>query len=194
MEIDWFNIPYNHSWQKSYQSIMNPADKITFPQFFAECIVWLRRQVIKNYKEIQLGPGWSNSIQRHVRTLNQQAAVICNYFPSPKDDPLVEVAFKNFLRRVQPLKIGQYRKVRSVIRRGRQVSTITQDEKDIITGIMKEYMQLKEQRDIFKQIVPQQPTKPPEEIKFKTTSGSKNKKNIASLIELENKLNRGKDG
>lgn len=188
-EINWKVLPYNHSWQAKYQSIMDPSSKITWPQFVAECVIYFRTKVIPAYKDIKVGQGWYHPIIKEVRALNQQAAVICNYFEHPDKEPLVVVAVKNWLRRTKALKIGRFRKTRVCINKetGRENLTITQDEKDTILGIQAELDKLLKQRQAF--------SAPTIEIKrdnIKYDNQSKpiieNNKSINSLLELEKRI------
>jgi hypothetical protein len=189
LNIDWFNIPYNHKWEKNVDSVMNPGTKITWPQFVAEMVIYWRTQFLKDYKDIQRGPNWYRSIPKAVRDLNQQASVICNFFEHPSKEPLVTAAFKNWFRTNKPMKIGQFRKVRSTIKNGRQVSNITQDEKTAIIGIAAELEKLIKQRNAFATVAPKEQSKPKEDIKFKTSSDSK-KKGLADILALEQQITK----
>jgi len=144
-KIDWFVLPYKHSWHKTIPSIMNPTPgvMVTQPQFLAEAIISIRCDVMKVYSTVRKGPGWSAIIMKQVRSLNQQASVICNYFPQ---DGLSFVAMKNWLRRFRPLKIGQYRKVRFTEKNGKKRLNICQDEIDVVSGIFVEYERLLQQQ------------------------------------------------
>jgi hypothetical protein len=188
--VDWNNLAYDHSgrWEKNVDSIMNPGSKITWPQYVAEMVVFWRTQFLKNYQDIQRGPGWYESIAKHVRDLNQQATVICNYFPHPNDESLVTVAFRNYFRKNRPMKIGQYRKTRATEKNGKQVSNITQDEKDTVLGIKAELDRLMSQRELFIKSAPKTKEEPKVqgEIKFKTQSSNK-KKSLADIMALEEK-------
>lgn len=186
--IDWKTLPYDHSgrWGKNVESIMNPNSKVTWPQLIAEFVIWFRRQLIKDYKDIKLGPKWSNQIQKQVRSLNQQASVLCNYFPHPNDEPLVKVAFKNYFRKFKPLKIGQFRKVRFTKKNNREVSNITQDEKDIVIGIKTELDRLIKQREQFK-VVATKEIKKEEKVTFKTSSSGKSG-SLAQILKMENEI------
>jgi hypothetical protein len=171
---------------------MNPGSKVTWPQYVAEMVIYWRTQFIKDYKDIQRGQDWHKTIQKPVRDLNQQAAVICNYFEHPNKEPLVAVAFRNFFRKTKPMKIGQFRKVRFTEKNGRRVSNITQDEKDVVTGINAELNRLIIQRDMFIAATPKSkdPLKSQEEIKFKTTGSSKKKGGLGNILALEQQLKK----
>lgn len=147
--MDWKEVPYSHSYKKVFDSIFNPQDKITFPQFVAEMVIFNRERFIKSFQKLDRGPGWSNQISRTVRGLVQQATVVCNHFPSIEEEPLVEEAFKSFFRNNRVFKIGQYRKTR-VSKTGKL--NITQDEKDVIKGIKAEYDKLTKKRQVFKEV------------------------------------------
>ena len=59
MNIDWNTLPYDHkSWAKDQVSIMNPAAKITWPQFIAEMVIWNRSRIMDEYKLKTLEVGW----------------------------------------------------------------------------------------------------------------------------------------
>lgn len=182
MKIDWTNQPYNHkTWPKDQKSIMNPNARVTWPQFIAEMVVWNRTRIINEYKQIKMGEGWSNAISDKVRKLVQQAYAICNYFPHPNEEPLVYVAFKNFFRNNRVLKIGQFRKGRK---------SITQDEKDVVKGVMVELDKLLKQRNVFaestEKIIQEDPSK---EKTFRTEqTTAKPKNSLSALLELERKL------
>lgn len=190
--MEWTNLPFAHEgrWIKKYPSIMNPLDKVTWPQLVAEFVIFWRKQFLPNYKGLG-GPGWSSSIQRHVRNLNQQACVLCNYFPHPSDDPLVEVAFKSYFRKNRPMKIGQYRKVRFTIKNGREVSNITQDEKDVVLGIDAEYQKLVKQRNMFSEMGKTEVYEEGKIIKFGAT---KRVSKLNKILELEKKLKEKNGG
>jgi len=185
MSIDWNTVPYSHKYEKNKVSIFNPNsnDKITFPQFVAEMVLFNRERFIKDFQKLPRGKGWSNSISAQVRKLVQQSYVICNYFPSVNEDPLIEIAFKNFFRNNRVFKIGQYRKVRVT---KEKKCNVTQDEKDVIKGITAEYNKLLKKKNIFKD------TKPEEinSIKEKVISSYSNKKpsKIEALLEMEKSL------
>lgn len=152
-EINWKDpLPYDHAgrWQKNLPSIMNPKDKVTWPQLVAEFVVYNRKKYWTMYKDVSYGPDWHKAISKHVRGIVQQAYVLCNYFPHPQDEPMVEVAFKNVFRNFRFTKIGQFRKVRTK-KNGNQ--NITQDEKDVVQAIHTELCRLIEQRNIFKDVI-----------------------------------------
>ena len=119
---------------------MNPISKCTLPHLIAEWVIDTRSKFIKTFPNIKRGHGWSTAISRQVRGLCQQASVLCNYFDHPDDDRIVYAAFKNYFTKNRIFKIGQYRKVR-LSKEGK--INITQDEKDVVKGILMEYMYLK---------------------------------------------------
>lgn len=197
MELDIINfydpLPYDHSgrWHKKYDSILNPnGQKITWPQFITECIIYFRTKLLKNYSDVKIGPNWHQPITKDVRQLNQQAAIICNYFKHPDDEPLVIVAFKNWFRNHKPLKMGQFRKNRISTKNGRQVLNIDQAEKDVILGVSCELERLIKQRDLFKNTVKTIDTtnKP---IKFQYNTGQSS---LSKLLEIEKKLQEKLNG
>ena len=187
-KINWFELKYNHvgRWEKKIDSIMNPGTKITWLQYIAEMIICCRVQLLKDYKDIQRGPDWYKSISKAVRDLNQQASVICNYFPHIDDEPLVSVAFRNYFRKRRPLKIGTFRKVRFTEKDGRKVGNITQDEKDTVVGIQAELDRLIAQRNVFVDAAPKiiEEPKATSKVRFKTAGTSK-KSSLEALIALE---------
>ncbi len=192
MTIDWFDLPYDHAgrWEKKIDSIMNPGSKVTWPQFVAEMVIYFRTKILDDYRDVKIGPDWYKTRMKEVRNLNQQACIICNYFPHPDEEKLVYAAFKNFFRNAKPLKIGQFRKVRYTEKNGKKISNITDAEKDVISGISVELSRLIKQRDIFSQTKPaMQEVVAPEAVTFRqNTVVSKSK--LASLLELENRLNK----
>lgn len=185
MCIDWNTVPHSHKYTKNKTSIFNPSEKekITFPQFVAEMVLFNRERFIKDFQKLPRGKGWSNAISAQVRKLVQQAHVICNYFPSVDEDPLTEIAFRNYFRNNRVFKIGQYRKVR-VTKAGK--CNITQDEKDIIKGITVEYNKLLEKKNIFKDVK----TEENNSVKDKVISSYTNKKpsKIQALLDMEKAL------
>ena len=188
MSIDFKTLPYSHEgrWVKKFQSIMNPDENVTWPQLIAEFVIFFRMRIIKNYPKIDKGKGWSSQIQKQVRDLNQQAAVICNYFPHPDDEPLVIYAVKKYFREQKPLKIGQFRKVRVSNKGGKEHLTITQAEKDVVLGINAELIKVIKSREIFNSVKIE-----PEEDKQKTfeIGRAKNKRgNLVRLLEIEKEL------
>ncbi len=190
-EIDWKVLPYNHTWQAKYPSIMDPGSKITWPQLVAEFVVYWRAKFLPAYKDIRPGPGWYKLISKEVRALNQQAAVICNYFEHPDKEPLVIVAFKNWFRRTKAMKIGRFRKARVIINEltGRENIHITQDEQDTYIGIQAELDKLTKQREAFSP--PIEPIKK-DNIKYDNqVKPDKKGKDINSLLDLENRINNG---
>lgn len=192
MNINWIELPFNHAgrWESKIPSIMNPGSKVTWPQFIAEMVVFWRTKFLKDYKDIRMGPDWYKAIPKAVRELNQQASVLCNYFPHPDDEPLVIVAFKNFFRKNRPCKIGQYRKTRAT-KAG--THNITQDEKDVIMGINEELKRLISQREAYMVAMPDNRPETPTPAVFKTMTATQIKKgSLASLLELERKINQAK--
>lgn len=150
MLIDWKSslADYSGRWRQNFTSIMNPnGSKITFIQYLAEIICWNRMQVLKSYSDVKIGPQWYSTIQKDVRSLNQQAAALTGYFPFYEDEPLVVPAFKNFFRKHRTLAIGGFKKNR-VTKKG--TIAISQEEKDCIIGISTELDRLIKQREIFK--------------------------------------------
>lgn len=189
--IKWTeDLPYDHKgrWQANIESIMNPGQKITWPQFISEMVCYNRTRYWTTYKDVKRGNDWHKSIPKQVRDLVQQSYVLCNYFPHPADEPLVIVAFKNVFRNFATTKIGQFRKVR-VTKTGKQ--NITQDEKDVITAVNKELERLIEQRNVFKEAIQiakvQSEGQKTGEIKFDTgTKKSRKKASIQDIIKSEN--------
>lgn len=198
MDIDWRTVPFNHNWEKNQPSLMNPGSKITFPQFVMEMVIWLRRQYWNNYKHINLGPNWSNQIQREVRQLVQQATVICNHFEHPQKEALIIYAFKKYFRERKPTSIGTFRKTRVTINKktGRENLNVSQAEKDVILGIQAELDKAIKTRDIFKNSSPAVIAEQSE--KSTATSPKKENKNkkltgIANLLKIEQDLLKNKD-
>ena len=190
MSINWKDHPfYNHEgrWVKKYQSIMDPMSKVTWPQLIAEFVVYWRIRCLKDYPKVNKGKGWSNSIQKQVRDLNQQAAAICGYFPHPDDEPLVLYAVKKYFREHKPLKIGQFRKVRTFTKNGRECLNITQAEKDVVLGINAELMKVMKTRDSFSIAAPATDSEKINTFNTNATS-SKKKGSLSFLIELEKEL------
>lgn len=193
MSINFKELPYDHSgrWTKKFASIMNPDEKVTWPQLIAEFVIFFRMRFIKDYPKIIKGKGWSTPIQKQVRDLNQQAAVICNYFPHPDDEPLVVYAVKKYFREQRPLKIGQFRKNRISKKSGRESLTITQAEKDVVLGINYELIKVIKSREAFNtiKITPQ-----PQEYKPKTFNAQHSKKrgNLSYLLQVEKELKEQK--
>ena len=193
MKIDWHKLPYDHKgkWTKKYQSIMNPADKVTWPQLVAEMVIYWRTKYWKKYSEVKVGAEWSVPIQRDVRSICEQAYAICNYFPHPDDEPLIVPAVKNFIRRSRVTHIGQFRKVRTKTSDGgRVVDNITQDEKDVVKGIQVELDAMVAQRDVFLQHAKTNVSVAPrsDEVSFRFSGGKHKRTNIDKLIELEKNI------
>lgn len=189
--MDWNENPkYSHKgkWEKKFKSIMSPDNLITFPQFLVEMIVYNRRRFLKDFPKFELGPKWSNAIQKQVGSLCQQAHAVCDYFPHPDDEPLVEAAFRNYFRCNRVFKIGQYRKTRFT-KTGK--CNITQDEKNVVLGINAEFQRLLKQRDMYKVVSEEIQEKENKDIKFITTRKSKETKNILNLLRVEEKLQNG---
>jgi hypothetical protein len=151
-------------------------------------ILFNREQYINSFQKLPRGPGWSNAIQRQVRSLVQQAIVVCNYFPDIKTEPLVIVAFKSFIKNNRVFKIGQYRKTR-ITKQGKV--NITQDEKDVVKGISKELDKLISARDCTKSVVEEIKIPEQKQVSFATNRNKQtSKSNLLSLMELENKINK----
>jgi hypothetical protein len=166
---------------------MNPDEKITWPQLIAEFVIFFRTRMIKNYPKVSKGKGWSSQIQKQVRDLNQQATVICNYFPHPDDEPLVVYAVKKYFREHKPLKIGQFRKARLSSKGGKEHLTITQAEKDVVLGINAELMKVIKSREQFNSIKIQ----PEDDRKPRTFDAQHNRHkrgNLTYLLEMEKEL------
>lgn len=192
MNINWKeNQPFSHNgrWVKKYQSIMNPEEKVTWPQLIAEFVIYWRSKMLKNYPKIQKGKGWSNAIQKQVRDLNQQAAVICNYFPHPDDEPLVVYAVKKYFREQKPLKIGRFRKNRITNKNGRDIINITQDEKDVVLGISAELAKAIKTRESYNTSSPTTKQETVANPTFDTQKNHKQKRgSLSYLLELEKEL------
>lgn len=190
MEINWNSLPYSHKWEKSIPSIFNSEEKITFPQFIMEMVLYNREQYWKKFPKLPRGKGWSNSVQTQVRNLVQQASVIANYFPHINDDPLVMVSFRNFFRNFRVGTIGRFTKYRVSKNGNRESLNITQAEKDVVLGIMSEFNRLKEQREIFSKASSKETKPKTESVKFNTHTPNRNKKTLSSLMELEQQLKK----
>lgn len=190
MNINWFEEPpYQHEgWPKNLDSIMNPnGGKVTWPQLLSEYVIFWRKKLLPNYKDIPMGADWYKTISAPVRQLNQQTNNILRYFPHIKDEPLTIVAFKNWCRKNRPLTFGGYRKTR-VNKQGKCL--VTQAEKDVVIGVWAELEVLIKQRNILSEVAKKNPIKPREELLkvFKSESVKPSEGSIAYLIELENKL------
>lgn len=185
-KIDFSKVPYNHSgrWHKKFDSIFAPEEKVTWPQYISECVVFWRIKLLKDHPQVTRGKGWSKSIQREFRMLVQQASVVCNFFPHPDDEPLVIYSVKKFLRERRVCSLGGFRKYRTkVSKAGNEVLTITQAEKDVINGIQYELDKVVKARNIIKAI--EKPIETPKEnITFGNITTTK-KKGITSLKELD---------
>jgi hypothetical protein len=160
--------PYNHAgrWSKKFDSIFCPGDKITFPQYVTEMLVWCLSTWAEPYKSIKKGPGWSTAVSKQIRSISQQSYHICNHFPHPDDDKLVVLAFRNYFRKHKPNTIGRYRKTDK---------SATKAEKDTINAINFEYKTLKSQEEKITNSAPtqQEPIeqKAIEDIKFRSSTG-----------------------
>ena len=191
MSIDWKTLPYDHKgrWEKNYDSILAPGEKVTWPQFIVEMVIYWRKKIIKGYPEIKMGKGWSRPIQTQVRNLEHQAAVICNYFPHPQDEPLVVYAVKKYFRTNRPLKLGGFRKNRFKIneKTGRESTTISQTEKDIVLGIRNELDKVLATRNVYHEITPVEPKKP-HEITFGPAKRPVKKAGLSYLLSLEKQI------
>lgn len=168
---------------------MNPGTKVTWPQLVAEFVIYWRTKFIKNYKDIKLGPEWYDKIAGVVRRLNHQTPVICNFFPHPDDEPLVEAAFKNYFRKFKPLKIGAFKKVRFTEKNGKTSLKISKDERDIITGLQSELDDLLDKRNVMKEAVAKIENKTGTNDDIKEKQATKGKSKIEKLLELEKSLN-----
>lgn len=187
-KVDWkAPLPYNHvgRWNKCVVSIFNPIEKITWPQYLAELIIQNRAKVIKTFQKIKIGPGWSNSVRSQYRSLIQQAYCICNYFPHPDDDPLIYIAFQNYIKNNRVLKIGQYRKVR-VSKSGK--INITDAEQDIVLGITCELERLKESVPITTSTASKSTVVTKDNVEFKTHTVQKSGR-FGALLDIEQELN-----
>lgn len=182
--MDWKHVPYSHTYKKVFDSIFNPQDKITFPQFVAEMVIFNRERYIKDFQKLTRGPGWSVPISRVVRGLVQQASVLCNYFPDLNEDPLVEEAFRSYFRNNRVFKIGQYRKTR-VSKAGKL--NVTQDEKDVLKGINAEYQKLLKKREIFKEV---RTVDEPQKTEIISKYVQKPKGVLDDILEMEKALER----
>lgn len=170
---DWQNIPFNHTeWTRKYKSIMNPSGQVTWPQLLMEMIIYNRRKYIAKYKELALGPGWSKAIGGEIRRLTQQSYQICNFFANPNNDPLVEVAIRNFVNKTNCLTYGCVKKN----------GEITQQAKDFINGVECELNKLKQKVTITKT------TEAPKPIQIAATFPNKNKNSLESILELEKRI------
>lgn len=140
------NLPFNNAgrWSQEMDSIMNPGQKCTLPQYIAQKVLETRCKYLKDHPKITKGPGWSTAVSKQVRQLCQQAAVICNYLPHPDDDPLVIPTIKSYFTENRIFSIGQYRKTR-VTKSGKL--NITQYEKDVANGLLAKYNQLKTKKE-----------------------------------------------
>ena len=190
MSINWKELPHDHSgrWAKKFDSIMNPQEKITWPQLIAEFVIFWREKLIKKYPKIIKGKGWSAQIQKQVRDLNQQATVICNYFPHPDDEPLVIYAVKKYFREHKPLKIGQFRKVRVSDKGGKEHLTITQAEKDVVLGINAELIKVIKSREAFNSIKVQPTVDDRKPRTFDAQQNRSKRGNLSFLLEMEKEL------
>jgi hypothetical protein len=188
MEIDFKNPPFNHAgrWHKKYDSLMNPGTKVTWPQLVVEYLIYFRTKFIPTYNDVKIGPDWYKPIQGEVRRLNQQSTAICNYFAHPDDEPLVLAAFKNHFRKHKPMKMGRYIKNRITTKGGKEKLNITQDEKDLVTGINHELKDLLKQREVFKNLEPVVINTDNQDT-YRTASSHSliGKMNIGSLLQLE---------
>jgi len=186
--MNWKELPYSHSWEKTYTSVFNPTTKVTFPQFIAEKILYNREKYIRGFEKFSRGAGWSKDNSGMIRRLVQQCNTICNYFPHVQEDPIVELAFKNAIDKNKIMKVGQYRKTR-ITKDGKL--NITQDEKDVYNAINSEYEKLKKKRDTFKAFHNEPIHKSEQDVQSVsslTKSKNKGKKSIQALMALEEKL------
>lgn len=183
MRINWKELPYNHKgrWTKKYDSIMTPGGKCTFPQLIAQWVLDTRDKYIKTFN-IKRGPGWSIPIERQVRSLIQQASVLCNYFPHPDDDPLVLAAFRKYFTQNRIFKIGRYSKYR-VTKQGKL--NVTKDEKAVVKALMFTYNELKERASV--KTVISEPIQMPKVTLKKQESSSVKRGKLAAFLEEEMK-------
>lgn len=191
--MDWKQLPYDHAgrWAAKYESIMHPGTQCNWPQLIVQWVISNCAKFIKTYPKIVKGKGWSVPIAAQVRSLSQQSSVICNYFPHPDDDPLVEAAFRNFFKNHRVFRIGSYRKVRET-KKGK--CNITQAEKDLVKGLMFEYQQLKDKEQRVKSIKPAptivQPVAKPQ-LTPKPVQKPKGKTNrFSDIMEIESQLHK----
>jgi len=189
--MDWKELPYDHSgtWEKKFDSIMSPATKVTWPQFIVEMVIYWRSRILKDYPKITKGQGWSRPIATQVRNLEHQAATICNYFPHPDKEPLVIYAIKKYFRENKPLRLGGFRKNRTTVNKdtGRESSTVTQAEKDIVNGIQAELDKVLKTRNLYVETKPLE-TRAPHEIRFETTRKTTKKNSLAFALALEKQV------
>lgn len=188
--MDWKELPYDHSgkWEKKYDSIMSPGTKVTWPQFIVEMVIYWRSRILKDYPKVTKGKGWSRPIATQVRNLEHQAAVICNYFPHPDSEPLVIYAVKKYFRENKPLKLGGFRKNRTTVKEsGRESSTVTQAEKDIVIGIQAELDKVLASRNLYTETKPPE-ARHPSEIRFETTRKPSKKSALAYALALEKQI------
>jgi hypothetical protein len=189
--MDWKELPYNHAgkWEKKYESILAPREKVTWPQFIVEMVIYWRKKFIKNYPEIKIGKGWSRPIQTQVRNLEHQASVICNYFPHPDQEPLVIYAVKKYFRTAKPLKLGGFRKNRVAVNKetGRENLTICQAEKDVVLGIKNELDKALAMRNVYQEAKPTE-VKSPQNVTFGPAKRPAKKAGLSYLVALEKQL------
>lgn len=185
--MDWSKLPYNHAgrWESKYDSVMNPGAKCSWPNLIVQWVVETRSKYMKSFPKIQKGKGWSVPIAGQIRGLCQQASVICNYFPHPSDDPLVEAAFRNYFKHNRVFSIGAFRKTRK---------SITQNEKDIVKALEYEYKLLKdkEARIIKIQPVEAVPVEKPQPKVYKQTE--KQQGRFGKLMDIEKSLTENNCG
>lgn len=188
IDIDWTETPHKHKWIKNRTSIFNNEDKITFPQFIAEMVIYNRNKYWKKYHEVGTGPGWSIPLSKEYTGLIQQATTLCNYFPHPDEDPLVDGAFRNYFRNFRITNIGQYRKIR-VKEDGK--SNITDQEKNVVKGVLIEYNKLTSAKQMFVQQTPKDVAETVrKDVKAVVNSPKpQTKLSIAELKKMEQKLN-----
>lgn len=167
--------PYKHGkWTARFKPVMNSspgAKNITFPQFIVEMVVFFRSKLLKDWKHVKRGPDWHKNIGTQVRNLNYQANFILNWFPHPDEEPLVEVAFRNYFKLNRTCAIGGYVKNKK---------KLSQQEKEVIKGVWSELSRLQSRRsqmcslsDKEKQYI--ENLKNNSNIKFRTKSVKPNK-------------------
>ena len=116
-------------YTKSLTSIWDSPNKVTWPQYIAELVIYNRSLFIDKYKSLNKGKEWWVPISSEIRSLNQQAAHILSYFDNPEDDSMVNMAIHNHIKKRSVCKIGGYRQDKL---------KATFDEKSVVRSIQKE--------------------------------------------------------
>lgn len=185
-DINWKVLPYNHSgkWEKKFDSIMSPGEKVNWPQYLVELIIVNRAKIFDEYK-VTKGKGWSKPLSKQVRSLQQQIYVILNYFPHPDEEDIVYKTFLTYFKKYKPLKIGQFRKYRTATDKvsKKEYCNITQCEKDTIKGLLYLYNQFKKETE--KQHIQETTVQSKDDPTYRTQSISTVKKSIFDLIKEE---------